>query len=259
MNVTARWSRKAAAVAGALTVTLLMPSCSFGEGPGGDAQTMRDALERLDDAGAFRMTGELRSANGDKAAFDAHLDGRGNCRGTINGAESVLVGDQVWTRWEDEDLRAAVASLSGNSIPPLDPVTPEGEDDNWTATRLLQGAYLVTDLPSDNAPAAGIAPVCQAGQFLAGAANSDADVTSGPAVTSRGERLRRLSRVQGPVTVRVYVPESGKPVAHRAEYIIDGNWSLSARLNNLGKPVTVTPPARNLQTVAAEQILRLFD
>ncbi|MGP9016782.1 hypothetical protein ACT1U9_00035 [Streptomyces sp. BR1] len=54
--------------------------------------------------------------------------------------------------------------------------------------------------------------------------------------------MRSLVEVNGPVTVRVYVSEHGRPVLRGAEYSVDGGRAVSVRFSELGKPVAATPP-----------------
>ncbi|MFF6995229.1 hypothetical protein ACFY93_09755 [Streptomyces sp. NPDC008313] len=239
-----------------LAVLFSLSACTGENAEDGDARAMREALQQLHDAGSFRMAGELHTAEG-TSSFDAMLDGRGNCQGMIGRAKSLLVGERVWTHWDDSALHEAVRTLHGGPLDQVDPAAPEADDREWTATRLLQDAFMVTDLPGESSSAEGIAPVCKTGQLLAGAGRAGGDVTAGPAATYDGERLRPLTRVTGPVTVRVLIQENGNHTIRRAEYIIDGATHLTARLSELGKTVSVKPPT-DTQTVAASDVLKLI-
>ncbi|MER5664218.1 hypothetical protein [Streptomyces mirabilis] len=170
-------------------------------------------------------------------------------------AESMLVGRTVWTRWEDSALPDAVTALNGGPLPEVDPTASSDRDPAWAATELLRGSYMVTRLPSKAEPAEGIAPVCQAGQLVAQAGDDGADVTSGAVVARGGERLRPLTLTEGPVTIRIYVPEKDKPTVRRAEYRVEGGRSYSIQFSELGKPVAVRRPSASVQTVDSEQVL----
>ncbi|MFF2847454.1 hypothetical protein ACFVT5_14105 [Streptomyces sp. NPDC058001] len=224
---------------------------------GDEAERMRTALQPLHDAGSFRMAGKLRAADGTTTAFNVQLDGRGNCKGTLGAAESLLVGKRVWTRWQDAALPDAVSSLNGGPLDPVDPAADPSEDTESAVMKLLRGAYMVTDLPADKPSAEGIAPVCQAGALLAGAGSGTDDVTSDTVVDGAGERLQQLTRATGPVTVRVLVPVDGEPTVRRAEYTVDGGRSLSATFTDLGDPLTVRFP-RDAPTVASADVLALL-
>ncbi|MBT2421908.1 hypothetical protein J7F01_14885 [Streptomyces sp. ISL-22] len=203
------------------------------------------------------MVGDTRTPDGITTAFDAQLDGSGNCHGTVGGAESIMVGDRVWTRWDDADLPDAVTALGGGRPEPVDPVDPAADDAEWSAVKLLRGSYMVTDLPSKVPQAAGIAPVCEAGRLLAHAGESSGEVSSGEVVERGGERLRPLTLTYGPIMIRVYVPAAGKPTVRSAEYRVDGGRSLTARFSELGRPVSVSPPAGQ-STVASEQVAEVL-
>ncbi|MFJ6572183.1 hypothetical protein ACIQNU_32740 [Streptomyces sp. NPDC091292] len=243
--------------AAALLTAFSASACVRGTA-GGEAERMRDALQPLHDAGSFRMAGKLRAADGTTTAFNALLDGRGNCKGTLGAAESLLVGERVWTRWEDAALPDAVSSLNGGPLDPVDPTADQSEDKESAVMKLLRGAYMVTALPADNHAAGGIAPVCQAGALLADAGSGTGDVTSDTVVEGSGERLQQLSRATGPVTVRVLVPADGEPTVRRAEYSVDGGRSLTATFTDLGAPLTVSFP-RDAATVASADVLALLD
>jgi hypothetical protein len=118
---------------------------------------------------------------------------------------------------------------------------------------------MVTDLPAEVPQLEGIAAVCETGQLLAHAGDGDGDVLAEAVVQRGGERLRPLARSHGPVTIRVYLPESGKPAVRVAEYHVEGGRSFTVRFNDLGKAVTVKPPenqpvvsSRDVMTVLAE-------
>ncbi|MGQ4385181.1 hypothetical protein [Streptomyces sp. SAS_270] len=240
----------------ALALTMLL-SCARGGAADGDAKAMREALQPLHASGTFRMAGELRTPEGTRIRFDARLNGQGDCTGLMGKAESVLRGKRVWTRWDDAALDEAVSGLSGGSATPADPAASQSDDTEFAATKLLRGSYMVTDLPNNNIFAEGIAPACQAGELLANAGYASGDVTSGPAEEGTDEQLRVLTRVTGPVTVRVYVLMEGEPELRRAEYVVDGGQAVSAQFSEIGKPVKVSPPA-NSSTVSVADVLSVL-
>lgn len=242
----------------AVLLTVLSMSACMRSTAGGEAERMRKALQPLHDARSFRMEGELRAADGTRTTFNAQLDGRGNCKGTLGAAESLLEGKRVWTRWQDAALPDAVSSLNGGPLDPVDPAAAESEDTESAVMNLLRGTYMITDLPADSPSAEGIAPVCQAGALLADAGSSTGDVTSDTVVEGTGERLQQLSRVTGPVTLRVFVPVGGEPIVRRAEYVVDGGRSLTATFTDLGTPLTVSFPT-GAPTVASADVLALLD
>ncbi|MFC8360241.1 hypothetical protein ACFUIY_10200 [Streptomyces griseorubiginosus] len=139
----------------------------------------------------------------------------------------------------------------------MDPAADPAEDPQWAAIKLLRGAYMVTALPGDVPEAEGIAPVCRTGLLLAGAASGAGDVVSGPVTVRDGERLRSLSKADGPVAIRIYVPEQGSPKMRIAEYQVEGGRSFSVRFSDLGKPVTVRQPEGE-QTVASGEVLAVL-
>jgi hypothetical protein len=242
----------------AVALAVVSATSCTANGHSSEGQAFEQALQPLRQGKSFRIVGELRSPDGSEARFDARLDGRGACAGTVGGAESLLVGKKVWTRWADSALPAAVSKLAGDSeVATFDPAADPAEDTQWAAVKLLRGTYMVTALPSDVPETEGIAPVCQTGLLLAGAASGAGDVTSGPATVRDGERLRPLSRTDGPVTIRVYVPAQGGPKARLAEYQVEGGRSFSVRFSDLGKPVTVRPPEGE-QTVASRDVMTLL-
>ena len=243
----------AAVVLAAVTVT----SCTVDK-RSGEVRAFEEALQPLGQAKSFRMVGELRSPDGARTRFDARLDGRGGCVGTVGDAESLLVGKRVWTRWSDSALPAAVSRLAGDEeVAPIDPVADPAEDVQWDAANLLRGAYMATTLPGEQPEMEGIAPVCQTGLLLAGAATGADDVTSGPVTVRDGERLRPLSRTDGPVTIRVYVPAQGSPKARLAEYQVEGGRSMSVQFRDLGKPVAVRVPEGE-RTVASRDVMAVL-
>ncbi|MFH8701991.1 hypothetical protein [Streptomyces chartreusis] len=233
-----------------------LTSCTS-EPRSGSEQAWDEALQPLREAQSFRMVGDTRTSDGGTTAFDVQLDGSGNCKGTVAKAESVMVKDRVWTRWDDADLPDAVAALAGERTLPIDPVAPAAADTEWSAVKLLRGAYVVTDLPSTMPQAAGIAPVCEAGRLLARAGDSSGEVVQGEVVERDGERLRPLTLTDGPITLRVFVPDAGKPTLRSAEYRVDGGRSLTARFSELGRPVSVSPPA-DQAAVPVQQVADLL-
>ncbi|MFC8428371.1 hypothetical protein [Streptomyces sp. NPDC057253] len=252
-----RVARGGGVCAAVLVAVVSVTSCTA-DGRSSEARAFEEALRPLGSAKSFRMVGEFRGPDGSRTGFDARLDGRGACAGTVGDAESLLVGEQVWTRWADSALPGAVSRLAGDSeIPEIDPVADPAEDVQWTAVKLLRGSYMVTTLPGDVPEAEGIAPVCRAGLLLAGAGTGAGDVISGPATVRDGERLRPLSRTVGPVTVRVYVPERGAAKVRRAEYRVEGGRSYSVRFSDLGEPVTVRKPDGE-QTVASGDVMAVL-
>ena len=252
-----RVTRGGVVCATALLAAVSVTSCTA-DGRGSEARAFEEALQPLHQAKSFRMVGEFRDADGARTAFDARLDGRGACKGSVGDAESLLLGKQVWTRWTDSALPAAVSRLAGDTeVPTLDPVADPAEDVQWAAVKLLRGTYMVTALPGDVPLSEGIAPVCGTGRLLAGAATGAGDVTSGPVTVRGGERLRPLSRTAGPVTVRVYVPERGEAKLRLAEYQVQGGRSFSMRFSELGKPVTVSRPDGE-QTVAVGDVMAVL-
>ncbi|WP_328868694.1 hypothetical protein OHT76_00440 [Streptomyces sp. NBC_00287] len=96
------------------------------------------------------------------------------------------------------------------------------------------------------------------GLLLAGAAEDADDVLSGPAAKHDGERLRLLSMTEGPVTIRVYVPDKGHPAARYAEYQVEEGRSFSVRFSDPGKPVEVSPPADDEQVVSSNDVLAVL-
>ncbi|WP_143663521.1 hypothetical protein [Streptomyces sp. NRRL B-24085] len=243
----------------ALALTILSGTSCTADGRSSEARAFEEALRPLRQAKSFRMAGELRSPDGAQVRFAARLDGRGACTGTVGGAESLLIGKQVWTRWSDSALPAAVSRLAGDEqVTEFDPAADPAEDTRWAAEKLLRGTYMVTDLPGAVAETEGIAPVCQTGLLLAEASSGAGEVTSGPVTVLDGERLRPLSRTTGPVTVRVHVPAQGSPEARLAEYRVEGGRSLSIRFSDLGKPVTVRRPDGE-QTIASRDVLAVLD
>jgi hypothetical protein len=249
------YGRRGLAVGGmALVAVLSVVSCTAKSG-NGDARALQEARRSLGEAGSFRMVGEFGTPDGTTTRFDARLDGHGGCKGTVGRAESLLVGRTVWTRWGDSALPDAVAALNGGPLAAVDPAASADRDPAWAATELLRGAYMVTRLPGKAERAEGIAPVCQAGQLVAQAGDDGADVTSSAVVERGGERLRPLTLTDGPVTIRVYVPEKGKPTVRRAEYRVEGGRSYSIQFSELGKPVAVRRPSTSDQTVNSEQVL----
>ncbi|NEB02483.1 hypothetical protein [Streptomyces sp. SID13726] len=249
-----RGGRVSMAVASAVA---LAASCTV-DGRSREVQAFEDALQPLHQAKSFRMTGEFHSSGGAKVRFEAALDGRRGCAGTVGGAESVLVGKQVWTRWADSALPEAVSRLAGDSeVAVVDPAADLTQDPQWAATELLRGAYMVTTLPGDVPETEGIAPVCQTGLLLAGAATAVGDVTSGPVTVRDGQRLRSLSKTKGPVTIRVYVPAQGSPKAVLAEYQVEGGRSFSMQFKDVGKPVTVHLPEGE-QTVTSGDVMTIL-
>ncbi|MFF7277148.1 hypothetical protein [Streptomyces griseorubiginosus] len=252
-----RVTRGGGVYATALLAAVSVTSCTV-DGRGSEARAFEEALQPLRQAKSFRMVGEFRDADGARTGFDARLDGRGACKGSVGDAESLLLGKQVWTRWTDSALPAAVSTLAGDTeVPTLDPVADPAEDVRWAAVKLLRGTYMVTALPGDVPLSEGIAPVCGTGRLLAGAATGAGDVTSGPVTVRGGERLRPLSRTVGPVTVRVYVPERGDAKLRLAEYQVQGGRSFSMRFSELGKPVAVHRPDGE-QTIASSDIMAVL-
>jgi hypothetical protein len=167
-----RAMRGGGAYVAALLAAFSATSCT-GDGRSSEVRAFEEALQPLREAKSFRMVGEVRSPDGAKVRFDARLDGRGACMGTVGGAESLLVGKQVWTRWADRALPAAVSRLAGDTeAAAVDPAADLAEDPQWAAVTLLRGAYMVTPLPGEVPEAEGIAPVCQTGRLLAGAAST---------------------------------------------------------------------------------------
>ena len=252
-----RMVRGGAVCAAVLVAAVSVTSCTT-DGRSSEARAFEQALQPLGSAKSFRMVGEFRGPDGSRTSFDARIDGRGACAGTVGDAESLLVGEQVWTRWSDSALPEAVNRLAGDSkVPEMDPVADPAEDVRWTAVKLLRGSYMVTTLPGGVPEVEGIAPVCRAGLLLAGAGTGAGDVISGPVTVREGERLRPLSRTVGPVTVRVYVPERGGPKVRLAEYRVEGGRSYSVRFGDLGKPVTVRRPDGE-QTVASGDVMAVL-
>ncbi|MFI0538486.1 hypothetical protein ACH3VS_06305 [Streptomyces sp. WSLK1-3] len=234
------------------------PTSCTTDGRSSEARAFEEALRPLWQAQTFRMVGELRGPDGARVGFDARLDGRGACAGTVGNAESVLVGERVWTRWPDDALPAAVSRLAGDTdTASVDPAADLTKDPQWTAVKLLRGAYMVTRLPSEVPETEGIAPVCRTGRLLAGAGTSAGDVISGPETVRDGVRLRPLTRTVGPVTVRVYVPAQGEPEVRLAEYQVEGGRSFSVRFKELGRPVAVSSPEGE-QTVASEDVMTVL-
>ena len=245
-----RVTRGGVVCATALLAAVSVTSCTA-DGRGSEARAFEEALQPLHQAKSFRRVGEFRDADGARTAFDA-------CKGSVGDAESLLLGKQVWTRWTDSALPAAVSRLAGDTeVPTLDPVADPAEDVQWAAVKLLRGTYIVTALPGDVPASEGIAPVCGTGRLLAGAATGAGDVTSGPVTVRGGERLRPLSRTAGPVTVRIYVPERGEAKLRLAEYQVQGGRSFSMRFSELGKPVTVSRPDGE-QTVAVGDVMAVL-
>ncbi|MFJ8085228.1 hypothetical protein ACIQ6Y_31980 [Streptomyces sp. NPDC096205] len=253
------WYRRFPAAIGAAAafVTVLnLASCT--PAPSSDERRLQEALKPLQSPGSFRMVGQFRAPDGATTPFDARLDGHGACKGTVGTAESVLVGQRVWTRWADDTLDDAVASLPGGSDTAADPTTPEEEDRAWAAVQMLRGTYMVTNLPGNVAEVEGIAPVCQVGQLLAGAATSAGTVIDGAAEERDGERLWPLTKTEGPVKIRVWIPGQGQPVVRAAEYSVEGGRVFSIRVSEIGEPVTVRPP-QGQQAVTSEQVLAVLD
>ncbi|WP_430377607.1 hypothetical protein [Streptomyces sp. B1-3] len=249
--------------AAVLLAAVSVTSCTVDE-RSDEARAFEETLRPLGEAKSFRMVGEFLGPDGSRTRFDARLDGHGACAGTVGDAESLLIGERVWTRWADSALPEAVSRLAGDEeTPELDPVADPAQDGRWTAVRLLRGSYMVTTLPGEVPESEGIAPVCRTGSLLAEAATAAGDVVSGPVTVRDGERLRPLSRTAGPVTVRVYVPERSGPKArlgdHRveAEYRVEGGRSFSVRFSDLGEPVTVHRPDRE-QTVASGDVMAVL-
>lgn len=240
-----------------LPAAVALTSCTAG-GDSGEAREFGDALRPLREAKSFRMVGEFRGPDGTRTAFDARLDGRGACEGTVGGAESLLVGERVWTRWDDSALPKAVSRLAGDTeTAPFDPVADPAQDEQWAAVKLLRGAYMVTALPGDVPETEGIAPVCRTGLLLAGAATGADDVTSAPVTVRGGERQRPLSRTDGPVTIRVYLPTRGAPRVRLAEYEVEGGRSFSMSFRDLGAPVRVSAPEGE-QTVSSDDVMTVL-
>ncbi|MEU0408252.1 hypothetical protein ABZ307_10630 [Streptomyces griseorubiginosus] len=252
-----RGKRGGGVCAAMVLAAVSMTSCT-GDGRSSEARAFEEALRPLSESKSFRMAGELRGPDGSRTAFDARLDGRGACAGTVGDAESLLVGERVWTRWADSALPALVSRLAGDrEVPELDPVADPALDVRWTAVELLRGSYMVTTLPGEVPESEGIAPVCRTGLLLAEAATGGGDVVSGPVTVRDKERLRPLSRTVGPVTIRVYVPERGGPKARLAEYQVEGGRSVSTRFSDLGKPVTVRRPDGE-QTVGSGDVMAVL-
>ncbi|MBD0741104.1 hypothetical protein [Streptomyces sp. CBMA152] len=204
------------------------------------------------------MVGSLRAADGSSTPVDARVDTHGNCTGRLGRAESIMMGERVWTHWDDAAVPDALAALHGGPLDEvIDPVADPRSDPAWRAARLLRGAYLVTDLPGAKPEVEGLAPVCRAGRLLAEAGNGDGTVNAGPVVERDGARVRSLVQVNGPVTVRVYVSAHGKPVLRGAEYSVDGGRAVSVRFSELGKPVSATPPV-TFPVIPSRQLLDLL-
>lgn len=243
--------------AAVLLAAVSVTSCSVDE-RSDEARAFEEALQPLGEAKSFRMAGEFRGPDGSRTGFDARLDGHGACAGRVGDAESLLVGERVWTRWADSALPEAVSRLAGDEeVPEPDPVADPAQDVRWAAVELLRGSYMVTTLPGEVPVSEGIAPVCRTGSLLAEAATGAGDVVSGPVTVRDGERLRPLSRTAGPVTIRVYVPERGDPKARLAEYRVEGGRSFSVRFSDLGRPVTVHRPDGE-QTVASGDVMAVL-
>ncbi|WP_020137117.1 hypothetical protein [Streptomyces sp. 351MFTsu5.1] len=243
--------------AAVLLAAVSMTSCTV-DGRSGEARAFEEALQPLGEAQSFRMAGEFRGPDGSRTGFDARLDGHGACADTVGDAESLLIGERVWTRWADSALSEAVSRLAGDEeVPEPDPVADPAQDVRWTAAKLLRGSYMVTTLPGEVPESEGIAPVCRTGSLLAEAATGAGDVVSGPVTVRDGERLRPLSRTTGPVTVRVYVPERGDPRLRLAEYRVEGGRSFSVRFSDLGRSVTVRSPDGE-QTVSSGDVMAVL-
>ncbi|GAA2768881.1 hypothetical protein GCM10010103_79260 [Streptomyces paradoxus] len=240
-----------------LSLAVTLTSCTAGSGSS-EARDMQEALQPVRDAQSYRMVGEFRSPDGTSTAFDAHVDAvKGGCKGTVGGAESLFFERRVWTRWKNSALDEAVQMLDDGQAATIDPVAPAEDEPAWAAAKLLRGAYMVTDLPAENPQMEGIAPVCKTGGLLAGAGGGGGDVLSESVTVRRGERLRPLTLTEGPVMIRVYVPEEGEPTVRLAEYRVDGGWSFSVRFSEFGEPVTVTPPTEQ-QTVSSDDVMAVL-
>lgn len=254
----ARALRIPALCVAALSVVAGASACSGGTAKESDAQTLRKAVQPLRAAGSFRMVGSLRGADGSSTAVDARVDTRGNCTGRLGRAESTVMGDRVWTHWDDDAVPDALAALHGGPLDEVvDPVADPRSDPAWRATRLLRGAYLVTDLPGEKPEVEGLAPVCRAGRLLAEAGSGGGAVSAGAVVERDGARVRSLVQVNGPVTVRVYVSAHGRPVLRGAEYAVDGGRTVSVRFSELGTLVAAAPPVTS-PVIPARQLLDLL-
>jgi hypothetical protein len=218
---------------------------------------MQEALQVFREAKSYRLVGSFLSPSGDRTAFDAHVDSHGSCKGNIGGADSVLVGQKVWTRWSDALLDEAVATLTGKPAKDPDPVAPIEEDSAWAATKLLRGSYMVTDLPAEMPQLEGIAPVCRAGELLIAATDDDGEVITETVVERGGERLQPIRRTYGPVTVRVYLPEEDVPQQVLADYQVEGGRSFSFRFTNPGEPLAISPP-NGEQEVSSEDVMAVL-
>ncbi|MEU1005902.1 hypothetical protein [Streptomyces tibetensis] len=239
-----------------LSLAVTLTSCATASGSS-EARALEEALQPVREAQSYRMTGEIRSPDGTKTPFDAQVIAGGDCKGTVGGAESLLSKGRVWTRWKDSAVDQAVSLLNDGRAASAGPVTPADDVPAWEAARLLRGAYMVTELPAETPQLEGIAAVCKTGELLAGASSSDSDVLPEPVTERQGARLRPLTLTDGPVRIRVYVPEHGKPSARLAEYHVEGGRSFFVRFSGLGEPVTVTPP-RNQQTVSSSDVMSLL-
>lgn len=241
--------RTLTAAASVLAVTPLA-ACTAEE-PGQDAQTLREALQPLHEAGSFRVVGEIRNADGTRTSFDARVNVHDGCKGRIGGADSLVSGRRVWTRWDDAAVPDAVRALDGGRS---DLAQSPADDRQWAAVQLLRGAYMVTPLPADRIELEGIAPVCDAARLIADAGAGSNDVAHGAVVERDKERVRPLTRRDGTVTIRVYVPEKGKPVVRFAEYRIEEGRTFSIRFSDLDRPAGVTPPM-GVQTVSSAEVV----
>lgn len=240
-----------------LSLAVTLTSCTA-RSRSGEAQALEEALRPVREAQSYTMTGEMRSPDGTRTKFEAQVVAKGECKGTVGGAESIWSKGRVWTHWKDSALDHAVAMLSGGRVVSVDPATSADEVPAWEAAKLLRGAYMVTDLPAETPQLEGIAAVCKTGELLARAGSSDSDVVSEAVTLREGERLRPLTLTDGPVRIRVYIPEKGKPAARLAEYQVEGGRSFVVEFSKLGEPVTVTPPSPDRQTVSSSDVMSLL-
>ncbi|MFJ2744918.1 hypothetical protein ACIO3O_35275 [Streptomyces sp. NPDC087440] len=87
-------SRRAAAWVASLAAIAGTPACDTpaAEAASPERRQLRDALTALRASGTYTMTGTLRSPDGSRDKVAVRRDGKGDCVGTIGGADGIVIG-----------------------------------------------------------------------------------------------------------------------------------------------------------------------
>lgn len=191
-------------------------------------------LKATSGASSLRMKGNIPDdESGGTINLDIALNKKGDCAGTMGmdgqgKAELIKTGDLVYMRFDEEFVREMSKGESKSTVD--------------TTVALLAGKW--TKTKATGADAKDFASMCDLGEVLDGAEDSNSDASRGKTTTVGGQPAIVLNEKDGKERYTLYVATEGKPYLLRLDST--GTDPGSVTFSDFDEPVPVEKPTGNI-------------